>query len=1001
MYKSSYGTEDFSSALSEDELVRGGSWLGSSTSSNVHIDHALKGSNNEMIEFNSGNAWNLDRETPLELAVFQNSQEPFLIARGEVVGPSNDSFFSRPQENVRPIFDRNLNGHLGKGMQSGVGCCNFGPKNKGLFKKYGKRHKKQKRGIDEIMKGESRYEDETSEHSLSDSDIEHRNSVLLKESEILWEMSSALGMVFKSNRKQRCEETKLNIVNPRLPRWLWGKDNFVGEFVETVDNSGGLISCWKESFFSEKLKTVSQRYILVIGTIKSVQFKYDFGNIYAPNDDGERLRFWEELTQILGNINVHWCQGDFNVVRCVEKKLGVSYNQVAMQQFSEFIDNLRLVDLPLLGGRYTWCNNRSEPTFCKFDRFLLDPKFLAKFPSLVQKTWPRSLSDHHPISLREEVMNWGPRPFKFFNFWMEEPGFKEMVKKGWEEIELKWSGSEEIHMMENNMGNDVRWENVRNQVLEKKSLLWSLHRAEERVWLQKSRLKWAQEGDKNTAFFHMVASARRRSNWINQIVVQGNSLSEPKEIKEGVAAHFENHFNKRMAVELVELNCSLKKLEESSKNDLERPFSCGEILEAVNDYGQSKAPGPDGLNLDFIRSNWFLVDALPTNYLGLPLGARANAQEVWRPLIDKFYKRLSGWKSEKLSIGDRVLLIKSVQWSDICNSIDNGGLGIVDLKLKNRALMNRWIWRFGVEKDALWRKVVDAKYGGLESDLLPNVRNYRNFSGMWKNITKPLMYNDEFTNTFVFGMGFSLGNRRMIKFWDVEWIPGVKDYGRFVNNEWRWEIALRRGLFGWETQQWNDFYRLIREYEVCANLDDKLIWKGSPSGSYSVKQFCKDHLNERNIWIGFAPPKVEVLCWQLMRGRVAVRSNIAKRGLMQWSEALCLFCRLEVESPEHLFISCVVVWRIWSHWIELWGLSWVIPKDFRRLFLGWFDALPKTVYDQLWKMVFFAIVWTIWLTKNDVVFNDKGVSVEQVIDSSKLKLVHWVKAKWPRILTGW
>ncbi|XVE77291.1 hypothetical protein DITRI_Ditri13aG0050600 [Diplodiscus trichospermus] len=199
-------------------------------------------------------------------------------------------------------------------------------------------------------------------------------------------------------------------------------------------------------------------------------------------------------------------------------------------------------------------------------------------------------------------------------------------------------------------------------------------------------------------------------------------------------------------------------------------------------------------------------------------------------------------------------------------------------------------------------------------------------------------------------------------------------------------------------------HRLIGEYEVCDNFEDKLIWKGSSTGAYLVKQLCKDHMikgsddefNWKNIWIGFAPPKVEVLCLQLMRRRVAVRSNLAKRGLMQWSEALCPFCRMELESSEHLFISCELVWRIWSYGIKLWGLSRVVSKDFRRLFLAWFEAFSMTVCDRVWKMIFFAVVWTIWLSINDVVFNGKSVSLDQVFDSSKLRLIHWVKAKWPR-----
>ena len=34
-------------------------------------------------------------------------------------------------------------------------------------------------------------------------------------------------------------------------------------------------------------------------------------------------------------------------------------------------------------------------------------------------------------------------------------------------------------------------------------------------------------------------------------------------------------------------------------------------------------------------------------------------------------------------------------------------------RLFNEALLGKWLWRFGIEKDALWRQVIEMKYGGL------------------------------------------------------------------------------------------------------------------------------------------------------------------------------------------------------------------------------------------------------------------------------------------------
>lgn len=52
-----------------------------------------------------------------------------------------------------------------------------------------------------------------------------------------------------------------------------------------------------------------------------------------------------------------------------------------------------------------------------------------------------------------------------------------------------------------------------------------------------------------------------------------------------------------------------------------------------------------------------------------------------------------------------------IDWNTCCQSFENGGLGIRRIKLHNKALLSKWLWRFGMERDSLWRKVVVARFG--------------------------------------------------------------------------------------------------------------------------------------------------------------------------------------------------------------------------------------------------------------------------------------------------
>ena len=64
-------------------------------------------------------------------------------------------------------------------------------------------------------------------------------------------------------------------------------------------------------------------------------------------------------------------------------------------------------------------------------------------------------------------------------------------------------------------------ERVRGE-LEKVTLM------EEICWRQKSRVLCIREGDRNTRFFHRIATSHRRFNSIDRLMVDGELSSDPE-----------------------------------------------------------------------------------------------------------------------------------------------------------------------------------------------------------------------------------------------------------------------------------------------------------------------------------------------------------------------------------------------------------------------------------------------------------------------------------------
>ena len=60
------------------------------------------------------------------------------------------------------------------------------------------------------------------------------------------------------------------------------------------------------------------------------------------------------------------------------------------------------------------------------------------------------------------------------------------------------------------------------------------------------------------------------------------------------------------------------------------------------------------------------------------------------------------WDEPKFHLADRAKL---------CAPLPSGGLAIRSLRHSNEVLLGKWLWRFGFERDALWRRLIEVKNG--------------------------------------------------------------------------------------------------------------------------------------------------------------------------------------------------------------------------------------------------------------------------------------------------
>lgn len=132
----------------------------------------------------------------------------------------------------------------------------------------------------------------------------------------------------------------------------------------------------------------------------------------------------------------------------------------------------------------------------------------------------------------------------------------------------------------------------------------------------------------------------------------------------------------------------------------------------------------------------------------------------------------------------------------------------------------------------------------------------------------------------------------------------------------------------------------------------------SSSGSSSEGMWKK-------VWKSCTPPKVRHFVWRALHNTLPVGEALMRRGME--CDPTCERCGEGKEDVGHLLLTCPMSKRIWYAS----PLRLKIEDDYRGSFKGWVDCLLGQIKDQEWWEAFWALCWSIWLGRNEWIFDKR------------------------------
>ncbi|XP_073355452.1 uncharacterized protein [Aegilops tauschii subsp. strangulata] len=230
------------------------------------------------------------------------------------------------------------------------------------------------------------------------------------------------------------QETKMEVISSDIVRQTLGNrfENFY--YVPAVGTRGGILLAWDHLVVSVTNSHLTMNTITTLIKQEGLPMWWLTG-VYGPQGDTEKVVSLEELRDVRGLHASPWAiVGDFNLIVNPGDKNKATTNRRMMATFRAMLNRLELKDLYLNGRRYTWSNERRDPTMEKIDHIFVTNCWEDIYPKSLLTMLGSAISDHCPLLVDLDAEFEVGRRFKFECLWPKAVGFLDTVEQAWQSI---------------------------------------------------------------------------------------------------------------------------------------------------------------------------------------------------------------------------------------------------------------------------------------------------------------------------------------------------------------------------------------------------------------------------------------------------------------------------------------------------------------------------------------------------------------------------------------